>query len=280
MKRNILLTILALLIIATPVFSSPSNTISIPNSFSPNTAISSSEANANFNEVGTKFNAHTHTDITSLGTVTTGSWNATAITAEYGGTGLATITDGAVMLGSGTGAVTPLALTTAGAIMIGDGTTDPTTLSAFSSATGTLKTTYGGTASSSTTYCDLTANVTGALPIANGGTAATTLAGAFIAQAVQLSYTGNGNDDRSITGASFNPNFAIIQKTSSTVRGAPFKSFTTDDSDYAGNVAVATDIIQDFVTGGIQLGTDVDSNANGETYDVLLLLTATAAGSG
>ncbi len=33
----------------------------------------------------------------------------------------------------------------------------------------------GGTASTSTTYCSLTANVTGTLPVANGGTGATTL---------------------------------------------------------------------------------------------------------
>jgi hypothetical protein len=38
----------------------------------------------------------------------------------------------------------------------------------------------GGTGSTSTTYCSLTANVTGTLPIANGGTGATTLAGANI----------------------------------------------------------------------------------------------------
>jgi hypothetical protein len=39
-----------------------------------------------------------------------------------------------------------------------------------SSITGTLAIGDGGTGSSSTTYCDLTANVTGILPLANGGT--------------------------------------------------------------------------------------------------------------
>ena len=47
--------------------------------------------------------------------------------------------------------------------------------------TGTLPIANGGTNSTSTTYCDVTANVTGALPIANGGTAATTLAAAGLA---------------------------------------------------------------------------------------------------
>ena len=73
------------------------------------------------------------------------------INAQYGGTGLTTITDGAVMLGSGTGNITPLAVTTDGAIIIGDGSTDPTTLSAFSSATGTLKVANGGTSASTLT---------------------------------------------------------------------------------------------------------------------------------
>jgi hypothetical protein len=36
-----------------------------------------------------------------------------------------------------------------------------------------LATTFGGTGSSSTTYCNLTSNVTGTLPVANGGTGIT-----------------------------------------------------------------------------------------------------------
>lgn len=74
------------------------------------------------------------------------NWDNTANpwAVNEGGTGLATITDGAVMLGSGTGAITPLAVVTAGAIVIGDGAVDPTTLNAFTSATGVLKHEYGG----------------------------------------------------------------------------------------------------------------------------------------
>ena len=42
-----------------------------------------------------------------------------------GGTGAATITDGGVMLGSGTGAVTPMAVLADSEFIVGDGTTDP-----------------------------------------------------------------------------------------------------------------------------------------------------------
>ena len=68
-----------------------------------------------------------------------------------GGTGLTSITDGAVMLGSGTSAVNPLAVTTNGAILIGDGTTAPTTYSAFSGSAGTLNVGAGGTGQTSVT---------------------------------------------------------------------------------------------------------------------------------
>jgi hypothetical protein len=68
-------------------FSAPNNSISIPTSFSPQTTISSSETNANNNEVATKYNVHTHTDITSLGTITTGTWQGTTVAKGYGGTG-------------------------------------------------------------------------------------------------------------------------------------------------------------------------------------------------
>jgi hypothetical protein len=61
-----------------------------------------------------------------------------------------------VLINAGGTAMEALALTTAGAILIGDGTTTPTTLAAFTSATGTLKHEYGG----------IEANISA---IANGG---------------------------------------------------------------------------------------------------------------
>lgn len=63
-----------------------------------------------------------------------------------------------------------------------DGTNVVAAVNYFGSLTlgSPLATAQGGTGSTSTTYCSLTANVTGTLPIANGGTGATTLAGANI----------------------------------------------------------------------------------------------------
>jgi hypothetical protein len=55
-----------------------------------------------------------------------------------GGTGASTLADGHVLLGSGTGAITPLDVTTDGAILIGDGSGDPTTLDVGSSTAITI----------------------------------------------------------------------------------------------------------------------------------------------
>lgn len=90
-----------------------------------------------------------------LGTIATQAANSVAITGGSitgitdlvvadGGTGASTLTDGGILLGSGTSAVTAMAVLDAGDIVIGDGTTDPTELAAFTSATGQLKHEYGG----------------------------------------------------------------------------------------------------------------------------------------
>jgi len=49
----------------------------------------------------------------------------TALAVAQGGTGASTLTDGGVLLGSGTGAITATAVLTDGQMLVGDGTTDP-----------------------------------------------------------------------------------------------------------------------------------------------------------
>ncbi len=60
-----------------------------------------------------------------------------------GGTGATTLTDGGILLGSGTGAVTALGVAANGQIPIGDGTTDPV-LATITSGTGVTITNGGG----------------------------------------------------------------------------------------------------------------------------------------
>ena len=63
-----------------------------------------------------------NSDITSITGLTTD------LTVAQGGTGASTFTDGAVLLGSGTGAITALDVTAKGSLLVGDGTTDPVAL--------------------------------------------------------------------------------------------------------------------------------------------------------
>jgi len=86
-------------------------------------------------------------------------------------TGIGTVTSV-----GGTGSVNGITLTgtvtSSGNLTLG-GTLGSVDLT--SQVTGTLPIANGGTNSTSTTYCDLTANVTGTLPVTNGGTGATTV---------------------------------------------------------------------------------------------------------
>jgi len=62
-------------------------------------------------------------------TITAGTITGiTDITVADGGTGVSTLTDGGILLGSGTAAVTATAVLADGEILIGDGTTDPVAL--------------------------------------------------------------------------------------------------------------------------------------------------------
>ena len=86
-----------------------------------------------------------------------GSDHTGTLTVAKGGTGVGTLTDGGVLLGSGTGAITALAVLTDGQMIVGDGSTDPVAESG-----ATLRTSIGvGTGDSPTfTALTLTSNIT------------------------------------------------------------------------------------------------------------------------
>ena len=90
----------------------------------------------------------------SFGTVDIDSGTITGITdlaVADGGTGASTLTDGGVLLGSGTGAITAMSVLTDGQMIVGDGSTDPVAESG-----ATLRTSIGVGTGDSPQFTDLT----------------------------------------------------------------------------------------------------------------------------
>ena len=115
---------------------------------------------------------------------------------ENGGTETNTLTDGGILLGSGVNAVTPMAVLGDGAIVIGDGTTDPVPYSAFSSSTGTLKVSAGGTNSSTALNNDF-------VMVSNSGaikeSATISVAELALLNGIASVSTGTGDNDKFVT---------------------------------------------------------------------------------
>lgn len=95
-----------------------------------------------------------YTGITGVGTLTTGTWNATTIAAAYGGTGIASYTVGDIIYASGATTLSKLADVATGNVLLSGGVG--------------VAPAYG--------KVGLTTHVSGILPIANGGTNISTYA--------------------------------------------------------------------------------------------------------
>jgi len=88
------------------------------------------------------------------------------------------------------------------------------------------------------------------------------------------SYTGNGADNRSITGVGFQPDWIWVSRTDSAVSN-PFKTKNhAGDSSYVLDAAsMNANMIQALEADGFQVGTHNGVNANGGSYDYLAIKT-------
>lgn len=170
-----------------------------------------------------------------------------------GGTGATSLTDGGVLLGSGTGAITALAVLGDGVIVIGDGSGDPTTLDVGSSSSitilGTIATgvwngtavtvPYGGTGA--TSFTD------GGLLLGSGAGAITALGAASNGQIP----IGDGAGDPQLANITGTTNEVDIANGSASIQvGLPASVTITTALTISGTGASSLD-----VGGGINAGT-------------------------
>ena len=67
-------------------------------------------------------------NITGLGSISSGTWEATDIEVSHGGTGASSLTANGILIGNGTSAITAVDMSTKGHIIVGDGTGNPRAL--------------------------------------------------------------------------------------------------------------------------------------------------------
>ena len=160
--------------------------------------------------LGTSRLSGSYTGITGVGTLTAGTWNATAIGPVYGGTGFTSYAVGDLVYADTTTSLAKLADVAVGNALISGGVGAAPSYGKIGLAThvsGTLPIANGGTGSTSTQFVDLATNVTGTLPVGNGGTGAAT----FTANNVLL---GNGTSAFQVVAPGTNGN--VLQSNGTT----------------------------------------------------------------
>jgi len=132
----------------------------------------------------------TSTGITAVGTIATGVWQGTDVGVAYGGTGVSTLTDGGILLGSGASAITAMAVLADSEMIVGNGSTDPVAESG-----ATLRTSIGVGTGDSPTFTGLT--LSGDLAV--NGTDITSTGALTINPTTTLAHTLTANQSQAFT---------------------------------------------------------------------------------
>lgn len=123
-----------------------------------------------------------YSQLTGVGTLTSGTWQGTTIATAYGGTGQTTYTNGQILIGNAAGSLTKTTITAGSNISVTNG--DGSITIAVAGAVGSVSSVdvSGGTTGLTTSGGPITTSGTitlaGTLNLANGGTGATTVSGA------------------------------------------------------------------------------------------------------
>jgi len=136
--------------------------------------------------IGSSYLSGSYTGITGVGTLTTGTWNATTISPGYGGTGLTSYTAGDLVYASGSATLSQLALGLNGYVLTA-GASAPqyvaqSTLSVGSAATATSATT-------ATTATNLAGGIASQIPYQTGAGATSFIANGTAGQVLKSNGT-------------------------------------------------------------------------------------------
>jgi hypothetical protein len=193
-----------------------------------------------------------YTGISGVGTVTAGTWNATAIGAAYGGTGLTSYTIGDLVYASGATTLSKLADVATGSVLVSGGVGVAPAYSATPTLTSlTAAAHYGGTAVSSTLTLQSTTGVgsSDSIVLKVGNNGATTA----------LSVATTGIVSFPTTGAIVLPASTTANRPTASTGMIRFNTTTTGFEGYNGT---AWGTIGGGATGG---GTDQIFYLNGQT---------------
>ena len=184
---------------------------------------------------------------------------------DSGGTGATTLTDGGILLGSGTGAITATSVLSNGQLLIGDGTTDPT-LATLTAGSDVTITNGAGSISIASTDTQLdNAGVIGkvltGLNVSSGGTVAAsdTILAAFgrLENRVALNDAKVTNTDVNVSNANLLNALNALESSGGT--GDETINIGTDSGDtinLRGNASVAGNLA---VTGDLNITGDINS---------------------
>lgn len=163
------------------------------------------------------------TNITTLGTVTTGTWNASILSAQYGGTGSSTLSSNRLFVGNGTGAVQSIESGSSGQYLVSNGAgVAPSFQTASVDQAGTYTWTGLQSWSATTTYTGTstrTAPLIGTYGLSVGTTTATSTGNAIItgtASTTNLIVTNNISlqNNSTMSGWASSTGYEVITSTS------------------------------------------------------------------